>query len=115
MLATKKKPRGESDSMQISVKILKGKEFSLDVEPLETIKDIKTKIQDKEGIPPDQQRLVFAGKWLEDGHTLNDYNIQEGSILGLVNLLTGIKIHKPISSISTVTVTSFYCCYVFHR
>ena len=75
--------------MQIFVKTLTGRTITIDVDERERVKDVKVKIQEKDFIPPDEQRLIFAGKQLQDGKTLDVYNIHHGATVHYVTRLKG--------------------------
>ncbi|KAA0192133.1 Neural cell expressed developmentally down-regulated 8 [Fasciolopsis buskii] len=75
--------------MLIKVKTLTGKEIEIDIEPSDKVERIKERIEEKEGIPPQQQRLIFSGKQMNDDKVVLDYKIQGGSVIHLVLSLRG--------------------------
>ncbi|XP_067257591.1 NEDD8 isoform X1 [Chanodichthys erythropterus] len=86
-------------TMLIKVKTLTGKEIEIDIEPTDKVERIKERVEEKEGIPPQQQRLIYSGKQMNDEKTAADYKIQGGSVLHLVLALRGGRLHQHLRSL----------------
>merc|ERR1711957_626941 len=86
---TYRRKNEKQNKMLIKIKTLTGKEIEINVEPDDVVKRIKDKVEEKEGIPPAQQRLIFSGKQMNDDKTVESYRIQGGSVLHLVLALRG--------------------------
>ena len=92
-------------AMQIFVKTATGKTITLEVEPSDFIEDVKQKIQDKEGYPPDRLRLLFGSVELLNGRTLADYNIQNASTLQLALITLLINSMAVSNHVAEVTIS----------
>jgi len=101
--------------MLIKVKSLTGKEIEIDIEPTDKVEQIKERVEEKEGIPPPQQRLVFSGKSMNDDKTGSDYKITGGSVIHLVLALRGgaERFSNPTQVIGQVSTPSYFVILYF--